>query len=1048
MTINIIWVRVLLLLSILISFVFLLEVEIFQFAQAESNHPLSEIFLNYLQDDPNRKAKESVLDRAVIKFDLLAPGEGWLLRGNDLYWTNDNGKSWEDITPPRSENLTIEAVNFVNSTQGQMIVSELKDNRKSYEFVKTNDGGQNWVSIPFDYLSSSEEFPISDVYMEWIDNSKGGLLFKFRTGNNFSRGEMFLTVDGGLSWNKVPSPMGEPFTLINENIGFMAGGPNGDLLFKTTDAGQTWHENSSIISDLIGSSQVKISLPLFSDRGYGLMPLLHKTDGQQDRLVLLETHDWGKGWSISDAITLQDAADNQLQPFLKIISEDNFRLWLPNAKQLIGASKGANSLVRIYWNGHHLHQLSMASETFGWAEFVKNTCTTTHIDSMSSSMDCSYSLMLASTIDGGKSWEQLIFPGENNNFTTSTQYESVITNNAQSKASLIDLVTNTQIFIGQGFDKCEIPTLMQMQTWYASSPYKTVNLYIGGVARSCLNTALNADYVMQLYQQGWKFFPTWVGPQAPCSGYKNKMSSDPLIAYQEGIQNANEAVATLTNLGLANSDGTGSVVYYDIEIYYGDSLCYDAVNAFMNGWSQRLNELGNLSGVYGAGCGSHLTNFFSLPYPPDVIWPASWYHSAGDGYYDPDATVWDVSCISDLVYSNHQRIRQYEGGHSETWGEVSLTIDSNVLDGVVAVPGIPDSIPPVSSVLLSGTVGENGWYRSSVFATISAVDNLSGVSYSQYNLDGGGWVVYSAPIDITANGAHTLRYQSVDNMGNWESEKSISFLMDTIPPYNPSTVTTGCTAQNEIWQNACNDLNFNWYGAGDTTSGLALYEYYWGTNPQGTAGVVTPYAYYDPPPVADGIYYLRVRTKDQAGNWSSWATLFTLRYDGTAPTGSLRIEAGSDITYMAYVDLSTIASDNASGVSQMHTRDVGGSWSEWQAYQETNWWILPQLTGQTYGVEIQYQDAAGNLSQVYSDSIYLDIYPHHPSSQNYQLKKSTFGLSATNAESSNFQLRGTLSQISPTGYSESENYQVTSGFWSWTSDLIEYFINFLPLINK
>jgi hypothetical protein len=42
---------------------------------------------------------------------------------------------------------------------------------------------------------------------------------------------------------------------------------------------------------------------------------------------------------------------------------------------------------------------------------------------------------------------------------------------------------------------------------------------------------------------------------------------------------------------------------------------------------------------------------------------------------------------------NHQRLRQYSGGQDETWGGVSLSIDGNVLDGIVSiVPVAPD--PP------------------------------------------------------------------------------------------------------------------------------------------------------------------------------------------------------------------------------------------------------------------------------------------------------------------------------------------------------------------
>jgi hypothetical protein len=54
-----------------------------------------------------------------------------------------------------------------------------------------------------------------------------------------------------------------------------------------------------------------------------------------------------------------------------------------------------------------------------------------------------------------------------------------------------------------------------------------------------------------------------------------------------------------------------------------------------------------------------------------------------------------TSLSIDSVFVNHQRIRQYEGGHFENWGGVSLEIDCNVLDGVVAVR--TDAVPPVSN---------------------------------------------------------------------------------------------------------------------------------------------------------------------------------------------------------------------------------------------------------------------------------------------------------------------------------------------------------------
>lgn len=253
------------------------------------------------------------------------------------------------------------------------------------------------------------------------------------------------------------------------------------------------------------------------------------------------------------------------------------------------------------------------------------------------------------------------------------------------------LPPRAELFVGQGFDTCEIPTLAALQTWFVESPYRAVNLYIGGSGRHCSNKKLNAELVAQLGQIGWKFIPTWVGPQAPCfTGNKPLMSDDPATAHAQGIAEARAAIKTATELGLALSDGSGTIIYYDMEAYASHvPACDDPVRAFISGWTGELHANGNLAGVYG---NAHaLTGFASLANVPDAVWPARWLHTA----YDPAVTVWDVPNLSPALWAEHQRIWQYAGGHNETWGGVRLNIDCNVIDGIVATlspPVLPQKI--------------------------------------------------------------------------------------------------------------------------------------------------------------------------------------------------------------------------------------------------------------------------------------------------------------------------------------------------------------------
>ncbi len=255
---------------------------------------------------------------------------------------------------------------------------------------------------------------------------------------------------------------------------------------------------------------------------------------------------------------------------------------------------------------------------------------------------------------------------------------------------------------GQGFDACTLPTISQMQTWWNNSPYTFYALYLGGIHRPSFCARADAAWVAAVHQQGWSFVPTWVGPQAPCTGYKYRMSTDPAVSYLEGLQEASSASAAAATMGLTNYGLGGTILYYDLEPYGVPSLeCRQPVAAFMNGWVQRLHELGNLSAGYGSR-NSYLSDWSTIANVPDIIWPASWYTDK----YDPYATVFGISWLEGL-WTNHQRIRQYAGDHSETWGSITLGIDSDVADGMVAMPPARPLANPI--VTKSASIEDLGW---------------------------------------------------------------------------------------------------------------------------------------------------------------------------------------------------------------------------------------------------------------------------------------------------------------------------------------------------
>jgi hypothetical protein len=95
-----------------------------------------------------------------------------------------------------------------------------------------------------------------------------------------------------------------------------------------------------------------------------------------------------------------------------------------------------------------------------------------------------------------------------------------------------------------------------------------------------------------------------------------------------------------------------------------------------------------------------------------------------------------------------------------------------------------DENPPESTHIISGTMGLNDWYTSTVQITLSATDDYSGVDKITYSLNGGTPQTYSTSITINTDGTHTVEYWAVDNVGNIEASHFITLKRDATKPEN------------------------------------------------------------------------------------------------------------------------------------------------------------------------------------------------------------------------------------------------------------------------
>jgi Domain of unknown function (DUF1906) len=271
------------------------------------------------------------------------------------------------------------------------------------------------------------------------------------------------------------------------------------------------------------------------------------------------------------------------------------------------------------------------------------------------------------------------------------------------------------LYQGRGFDTCASPSAATMRDWL-SSPYRAIGIYIGGVNRACAQSSLTAGWLATILQEGWHYFPFYVGLQASCV---DAAGDEPIVtskAAAEGTAAATDAVQQARDLGIP----PGTPLIYDMEAYGGG--CSKQVTTFLSAWDARLHAKGYQAGVYESF--SNVADLIGAQrkiVEPDVIHYADW---------DGQATT-NSSYMPAKLWTNHQRLHQYTGGENMTYAGATLNVDLDELDVNLGgqsgpAPPAPPSppappLPPLPLFRLTIAMNSNGgaeWFGRGANGTI------------------------------------------------------------------------------------------------------------------------------------------------------------------------------------------------------------------------------------------------------------------------------------------------------------------------------------------
>jgi uncharacterized cupredoxin-like copper-binding protein len=284
-------------------------------------------------------------------------------------------------------------------------------------------------------------------------------------------------------------------------------------------------------------------------------------------------------------------------------------------------------------------------------------------------------------------------------------------------------------------------------------------------------------------------------------------------------------------------------------------------------------------------------------------------------------------------------------GHSTMVGEFTVTGG-----------GGGDTTAPTVSASVAGTQDGDGNYVGSATVTVNATDSGSGVDSVEYQLDGGTWASYTAPVAVTAVGAHTVKYRATDVAGNTSAEGTTTFTVVA----GGSQDTTAPTVNGSVA--GAQDGDGNYVGSATVTvtaadnqggSGVASVEYQindLGWNPYTAPVQITNI----------GQYVVLLRATDAAGNVGTSQVAFTVveaQSDTTAPTVDAEVtgEQNGDGDYLDVATVTLSATDAESGVKSVEYKLDDGAWTAYTAAISVN-------TPGEHMVSYRATDNANNVS--------------------------------------------------------------------------------------
>jgi hypothetical protein len=287
--------------------------------------------------------------------------------------------------------------------------------------------------------------------------------------------------------------------------------------------------------------------------------------------------------------------------------------------------------------------------------------------------------------------------------------------------------------------------------------------------------------------------------------------------------------------------------------YIVDMAVFGHVMGTSTDWGKEVHHTEDYEPYVNKRTSSYSAEFNSYLFFDGSLTTTSAYDAAKNLAYDTTFDIdGDLTCVwMDQNYDWNNPTFKNRAGESLNLAVNYLT---DVLHTLYLDATPSDTTPPVTTINLSGVLGDNDWFTSDVTVTLSATDSIE-VDKTEYSIDNATWASYATPFTITKEGNTVIYYHSTDQAGNLETVKTKTIKID-------KTIPSSSITDIDQTVNLGSSVAFDASGSQDNI-GIASYEWDFGDDSTGS-GMTTAHTY-----TQAGTYTVTLTVKDFADNTST-----------------------------------------------------------------------------------------------------------------------------------------------------------------------------------